>query len=1790
MQRLLFVSLAFVGFSAAAQSTPAPGGEEQKVFDAANRTLSEQSFTRACDQFSAFLKQFPASELANEAKVKRARACLAQGRDYQRSIDDLRAAANREVTDLPRALANLTLSERGDNYSPRDSRRRDVMALDQLRSVARTAGGRWASEARGYFFRIALTQLDQSLYDRQRAETLCDQVLGMEPSVNDRGRALLGRARAWINTGDSAYLKRAEGELVEIGAGKSEFADDALFQLGQLRATRQEFPSALAAYDEIVRRFDGTTSNVRDQARYAAEEIRRPQLSSSISYIELPGEKPEVSITSRNLEQLRVTLKKTDPRRSSAEELLGKATDCADFGRGDDLRSWTITPKPEKPYAYWSTTSRIDVPGPGAYVLIVDAGKQRSCAGLLVTPHALALKTSREGALAYVADAMTGVAVKNAKVVFAAQEYNPTSYRKYEATTDEGGIARIKFDSEHRSNMVVAWSESDGTYTYARGYVNGYYDPNREYLAYVVTDRPLYKPGEKLGAKIFVRSREQGPSVPAASRPITAIVYDPQGRELKRMELTTSSFGTAAFDLPLAKDATLGQYRIFVQSQGWSLQQRHNTFRVEDYKPPEFTVKVEPVGAPKPGEPVKVRISASRFSGGPVANASGRAIVTERGYVHQWSAWEDDLQLNAWYGSYGYAYDDELPYRYRGWQPTYKQQTLTFKTGADGTAELELPKVDGDRSLALQVFLTDATRREVTGAGTVNVSATQYFVDLRADRLIYKPGEKVNVKLRSEDANGRATSPELEVRLLRIQADGAASVILKRNARLSSGRGEVALDGDAVGQVRVEVKKAGATDADPVLASTDLWMTNDAKPLIPPNAGFALYTDRAPLKAGGTVRALLVTPTSGGHALITMEGEKLTYAATVAMNGRAKFIEIPLTSEMTPNNWLHVLRFEQANAYMQQGAVRVQGGDTVLDVKVTHSAEVVEPGAPQKVRVDYVSKGFSGPAELALTSVDESIFSIEEQALDFVSWFGRRAQQQYVATSYTQAQRAFRPPADRGRDKQVQAVVQEAPFESKQKGRVADALAPPAPKDMPQGQAVRGDMDDAAPMKKAASKVTSRAEAGAEKPGAGEDEAAPVKVRTNFSSSAGWFPSLRANGASEVSLNVPDSLTRFRTVAWVVTAGVHLGMAQGEFRTEKPLMVRLEAPRFFTERDEVTLSALVSNRLGKPAAITVSFTAPGLKPLDRTQRTVDVPANGDVRVDARYLVIEPGTINVQVVAKGGGKSDAMAMPLPAVVHGSAQRVSFSGRLNDSVSMKVKMPELRNASGTKLQLTVSPTVLSVMVDALPYLADYPYGCVEQTLSRFVPATVAARAAREMRLPGGRIPAELPQMVDSGLKRLYGFQHGDGGWGWWQSDATNRWMSAYVVYGLSLAQSAGAQVDASVLARGRSYLVSHLGAALDNPEEHAFMVFALSMSGGAPKPALDKAFQRRTKLSRRGRGMLALALIQQKDSRARIAVENLDDILTAAKERAEKSVGDANDSWSTSEAIEATAYALMAMARYDLSSPHVRTLTDFLVLRRNGGKWRTTRDTAFAVYALSEVARAEKAANSSGSLIVEVNGNVVGRVKYSEGGLTMSAPVILGDSAFKPGENVITLKRDGGNATGYYATTFDVYNRDENVKGVGDDIKVVRRYTLLGKPSSEKASAPTEYGMPVESGVRVRVDLEFKVNKAMQFLMVEDLKPAGFEAVAQKSGPELCGYRCAHAELRTDRVAFFFTDVAVGTTKVSYELRAEVPGRFHALPARVEAMYAPELQATSDEMRFEVRDAPEAIETGVATDVQ
>src|SRR5262249_46285409 len=69
------------------------------------------------------------------------------------------------------------------------------------------------------------------------------------------------------------------------------------------------------------------------------------------------------------------------------------------------------------------------------------------------------------------------------------------------------------------------------------------------------------------------------------------------------------------------------------------------------------------------------------------------------------------------------------------------------------------------------------------------------------------------------------------------------------------------------------------------------------------------------------------------------------------------------------------------------------------------------------------------------------------------------------------------------------------------------------------------------------------------------------------------------------------------------------------------------------------------------------------------------------------------------------------------------------RNGGETTLTLDLPEMRRKGASLLDVQLSPSLASVMLDALPYLEDYPYGCIEQTLSRFVPTITVAKTLRD-----------------------------------------------------------------------------------------------------------------------------------------------------------------------------------------------------------------------------------------------------------------------------------------------------------------------------------------------------------------------------------------------------------------------------------------------------------------------------
>jgi len=201
-------------------------------------------------------------------------------------------------------------------------------------------------------------------------------------------------------------------------------------------------------------------------------------------------------------------------------------------------------------------------------------------------------------------------------------------------------------------------------------------------------------------------------------------------------------------------------------------------------------------------------------------------------------------------------------------------------------------------------------------------------------------------------------------------------------------------------------------------------------------------------------------------------------------------------------------------------------------------------------------------------------------------------------------------------------------------------------------------------------------------------------------------------------------------------------------------------------------------------------------------------------------------------------------------------------------------------------------------------------------------------------------------------------------------------------------------------------------------------------------------------------------------------------------------------------------------------------------------------------------------------------------------TFDNSFVLTGAAVKSGKHVVEVRKKGAGPV-YFNACLTYFSNEELIKRAGTALKVNRRYYKVTKiepwfgpefePDSKERYIREELSdlATLKSGDRVEVELEIDSDGTYEYLLFEDPKPAGFEPVDLVSGYTGNGLG-AYMELHDDRVCFFMNYLWPGKRIARYQLRAEIPGKYSALPAHVSAMYAPELKANSDEMRFVIVD--------------
>ncbi|HUE70281.1 MAG TPA: alpha-2-macroglobulin family protein, partial [Pirellulaceae bacterium] len=1219
-----------------------------------------------------------------------------------------------------------------------------------------------------------------------------------------------------------------------------------------------------------------------------------------------------------------------------------------------------------------------------------------------------------------------------------------------------------------------------------------------------------------------------------------------------------------------------------------------NTFRVEEYKKPEFEVTIDAPSEPVMlGEKITAKINAKYYFGSPVAKAKVKYKVLRSDYSRDWypvRPWDWCYGPGYWWFAYDYPW-------YRGFndwagcmrpapwwmwrgqsQPPEVVAEVEREIGEDGTVSVEIDTAiakelqnDTDHEYTITAEVRDESRRTILGTGKVLVARKPFKVFSWVDRGYYRVGDVINASFLAQTLDQKPVAGKGVLTLLKISYDEKQQPIETPVQKWDldtgvEGRAEQQIKASAKGQYRLSYvltdKKEHQIEGGYLFTiigegfdGAEFRFSNVE--LIPNKAEFApgekvalqINTDRA----DSTV-LFFVRPTNGVYLP----------PKVVRMKGKSTLEQLDIVKRDMPNFFVEALTVSGGKVYSETKEIIVPPEKRVLNVAIEPSEKEYKPGQKAKVKVrltDHTGEGFEGT----------TVLTIYDKAVEYISggsnvpdikeffWKWRRHHQPQHQDSLAKYSHNIVLPSKPGMGFLGvfgQSVAEE--FEELESDRLATGLGVEARMPLMRGRAggmggaMRGmALDAAMPAALAApggpvaeyAKAANGLFAGEDKAGAefegqqgGQGPgAAPLveaTVRTKFADTAKWVAALTTgkDGTAEVELDMPENLTSWKIRVWGMGHGTKVGSGDADVVTRKNLIVRLQAPRFFVQKDEVVLSANVHNYLATEKEVTVSLELPAekLKPQTPTTVKVMVPANGETRVDWRCTVAGVGEAIVRMKALTDEESDAMEMTLPSYVHGMLKTESWAGTVKPDKEVSrltFNVPKERRVNQSVLEVRYSPSLAMAMVDALPYLAEYPYGCTEQTLNRFVPAVITQRTLRDMKLNLADIrdkrtnlnaqeigddrerakgwkrfdhnpvfdEEELARMVKEGVKALTDQQISDGGWGWFSGTGERSYphTTAVVVHGLQVAKANDVALVPGILERGIEWLkryqaeqlvwLKNFEQKLENvpkkqyaDELDAFVYMILVDAASDNVEMRDRLYRDRKELAVYAKAMFGLALEKLGDrEKLAMILENIEQFLVQDEEN-ETAYLKLPESdywwyWYGSE-VEANAFYLKLLAKTDAKQQRAPRLVKYLLNnRKHATYWSSTRDTAYCVEAFAEYIKASGESEPQMTVEVWLDGEKKKEALITRENLfTYDNKLVISGADVKDGAHELEIRRSAGKGNVYFNAYLTNFTLEDHITKAGLEVKVNRKYYLL-VPVDKTVKAQGDRGQVLDQKV-------------------------------------------------------------------------------------------------------------------------
>ncbi|HEY1773003.1 MAG TPA: alpha-2-macroglobulin family protein [Gammaproteobacteria bacterium] len=1453
-----------------------------------------------------------------------------------------------------------------------------------------------------------------------------------------------------------------------------------------------------------------------------------------------------------------------------------------------------------------------------------------------VTPFHVVVKLGHFDTLVWVTDLATGQPVAGARVrIFPAdpEDFANQSKDVVSTTTDPNGMAllpggvtldpdltlRQPHYGQDRARVLVVKVDRGGDmallpldYTFqVDTYSASHYQVQQRLRkqfghmhAWGTTAEGIYRAGDTIQYKIFVRDQDNHHFIPPPDVQYTVTLEDPLGNIVdKHEDVKLSPFGTFSGEYKVPETAPVGWYQFHLgfaddpdaekAARPSALHQlRHRRtgsgvldamrVLVSDFTPAPFHVDTSLNGVSfQPGDQVQVTTTARLHSGGPYTGTQGRATVSLKA--------EDFRPASPALAGFTFAsYDAQLNQR--------DQTVNETESAVDGQGVLKTGFQLQDAGIYYGKLLVEGDVRDERGKYIAAVTRADYlgrdrFVGLRMNQWMLNAQQAASVQYVVVDGAGKpmvGTEVDIAVERMDLKASrvkGPGDAYLTQYSRDWAAAGGCKATSTAQPaacqftppqpgsyRIRATIKDSHGREHQSSLPvwvigkGMVLWENHD-------DGALTIIPEKTEYHVGDRARYLIQNPYPGAKALISIERYGVLKCWVQTLEGSAPVIDFPVEQDYVPGFYLSVTvvsprvakplgkdQVDLGKPAFMSGYLNVPVVDDykALDIKVTTPKDTYKPRDTVNVDIDVKARhGDAGKVELAAVVLDDSVFDLLSEGKDYFDPYkGFYSLDGLDLQTYDLILR----------------LVGRQSFEKK----------------------------GATP---------------------GGDGGAAVSLRSLFKFVSYWNPTLEADarGHAKFSFQVPDNLTGWRVLVVAVNQGDRMGLGQGTFKVNQPTELRPVMPNQVTQGDSFTAGFSVMNRTDKPRDIKVHITAKGsVQGTPAHDETVHVDPYQRATVWLPVQSTSPGSIDFAATAGDAADSDGLKQSVPVQRAVTLVDLAQYGTSTGAVIEPVQYPSGALPGSVTLGVNLTPTVIGNLKGAFDYMQYYPYLCWEQRLTKAVMAAnfkrLHAYLGKDVSWPGSDgIPGEA--LADAAQ-----FQAPNGGMAYWVAEDryTDPYLSAYTALAFNWLRAQGYTPPAAVEQRLHEYLKGFLqGDSVPDwyglGMRSSVRAVILAVFAEDKEATLDDL--RRFEPSLKDMDLFGKSWFMQAslDLKAQdLADEDLKMILNQSNETGGKfefsEVLDDGYNRILSTPMRSNCTALSALSRYaqgsetyaaavaDVPFKLVRSIT---AIRGDRDHWENTQENLFCMQALADYSEAYEKTAPAMHVAVSAGADAVGTADFhsvQDPAVQLSKPLPDSLSGAKPMPVAITST---GAGRLYYKVGLS-YAPSVLPDSVNDGLGLHREYSVERDGKWLLLKSP----MQVARGELVRVDLYVEVPAAREFVAVYDPVPGGLEpvdrnlATSSERDAKAGDFQAAggaywfnfddwedfgvqfwdfyHQELRHDSARFFADYLPAGHYHLSYSAQAVASGSFLVQAPKVEEMYDPDVFGLDSSAQLEVRD--------------